>query len=136
MTIIGRVIAVLMGLAAVFGALNTMYSAVANRSREIATLRALGFSAAPVVTSVLVEALLLGLVGGLIGGLIAYLGFDGVRASTMNWSSFSQITFAFTVTPALLAQALLYALALGFVGGLLPSLRAARQPITLGLRDG
>jgi putative ABC transport system permease protein len=134
-TILGRTIAVLMGLAAVFGALNTMYSAVANRAREIATLRALGFSAAPVVTSVLVEALLLGLIGGTIGGLLAYLGFNGVRASTMNWSSFSQITFAFTVTPALLARALLYALVLGFVGGLLPSLRAARLPITVGLRD-
>jgi putative ABC transport system permease protein len=134
-TILGRTIAVLMGLAAVFGALNTMYSAVASRSQEIATLRAVGFSASPVVTSVLAEALLLGLVGGLAGGLIAYVGFNGVRASTMNWSSFSQITFAFKVTPALLLQALLYALALGFVGGLLPGLRAARLPITLGLRD-
>jgi putative ABC transport system permease protein len=134
-TILGRTVALLMGLAAIFGALNTMYSAVANRAREIATLRALGFSAAPVVTSVLVEALLLGLVGGAIGGLIAYVGFNGVRASTMNLSSFSQITFAFTVTPALLTQAIVYALALGFVGGLLPSLRAAHLPITIGLRD-
>jgi putative ABC transport system permease protein len=134
-TILGRAIAVLMGLAAVFGALNTMYSAVASRTREIATLRAIGFSAAPVVTSVLVEALALGLLGGAIGGLIAYVGLNGVRASTMNWSSFSQITFAFTVTPALLGQALLYALVLGLVGGLLPSLRAARQQITIGLRD-
>ena len=134
-TILGRTIAVLMGLAAVFGALNTMYSAVASRTREIATLRAIGFSAVPVVTSVLVEALVLGLVGGAIGGLIAYVGLNGMRASTMNWSSFSQITFAFTVTPALLGQALLYALVLGFVGGLLPSLRAARQQITIGLRD-
>ena len=134
-TILGRAIAVLMGLAAVFGALNTMYSAVASRTREIATLRAIGFSAVPVVTSVLVESLALGLLGGLIGGLIAYVGLNGMRASTMNWSSFSQITFAFTVTPALLGQALLYALVLGFVGGLLPSLRAARQQITIGLRD-
>jgi putative ABC transport system permease protein len=112
-----------------------MYSAVANRAREIATLRAIGFSAAPVVTSVLAEAMLLGLAGGAIGGLIAYFGLNGVRTSTMNWSSFSQITFAFTVTPALLGQALLYALVLGFVGGLMPSLRAARQEITIGLRD-
>jgi putative ABC transport system permease protein len=134
-TLLGRTIAVLMGLAAIFGALNTMYSAVASRTREIATLRAVGFSALPVVASVLTEALLLGLIGGLIGGVLAYLGFNGVRASTMNWSSFSQITFAFTVTPALLAQALLYALVLGLVGGLLPSLRAARLPITIGLRD-
>jgi putative ABC transport system permease protein len=135
-TILGRVIAILMGLAAVFGALNTMYSAVASRTREIATLRAIGFGAVPVVTSVLVEALALGLLGGAIGGLIAYVGLNGMRASTMNWSSFSQITFAFTVTPALLGQALLYALVLGLVGGLLPSLRAARQQITIGLRDG
>ena len=134
-TILGRTIAVLMGLAAVFGALNTMYSAVSSRAKEIATLRALGFGAFPVVTSVLVEALLLGLVGGAIGGLIAYVGFNGVRASTMNLSSFSQITFAFTVTPALLVQSLAYALVLGFVGGLMPSVRAARLPITIGLRD-
>ncbi len=134
-TILGRTIAVLMGLAAIFGALNTMYSAVSSRAKEIATLRALGFGAFPVVTSVLVEALLLGLVGGAIGGLIAYVGFNGVRASTMNLSSFSQITFAFTVTPALLVQSLAYALVLGFVGGLMPSVRAARLPITIGLRD-
>jgi putative ABC transport system permease protein len=134
-SILGRAIAVLMGLAAVFGALNTMYSAVASRAREIATLRALGFSAFPVVTSVLAEALLLGLVGGALGGLLAYAGFNGVRASTLNLSSFTQITFAFAVTPRLLAEALLYALILGFIGGLLPSLRAARLPVTVGLRD-
>jgi putative ABC transport system permease protein len=134
-TILGRVIAILMGIAAIFGALNTMYSAVSSRSKEIATLRAIGFGAVPVVTSVLVEALALGLIGGAVGALIAYFGFNGVRASTMNLSSFSQISFAFAVTPALLAQSLAYALVLGFVGGLMPSLRAARVPITIGLRD-
>jgi putative ABC transport system permease protein len=112
-----------------------MYSAVSSRAKEIATLRAIGFGALPVVTSVLAEALLLGLIGGAVGGLIAYFGFNGVRASTMNLASFSQISFAFTVTPALLGQSLAYALVLGFVGGLLPSLRAARLPITIGLRD-
>lgn len=132
---IGSVIAILMGLGAVFAALNTMYSAVSARTREIATLRALGFGSAPVVISVLAEALLIGLVGGLIGMVIAYFGFDGLRASTMNFASFSQITFAFTVTPALLARGLLYALILGLVGGLLPSWRAARLPITTGLRE-
>lgn len=132
---IGSVIAILMGLGAMFAALNTMYSAVSARTREIATLRALGFGAAPVVVSVLVEALLIGLVGGLIGMLIAYFGFDGLRASTMNFASFSQITFAFTVTPQLLLQGLGYALLLGLLGGLLPSLRAARLPITTGLRE-
>jgi putative ABC transport system permease protein len=134
-TILGRAIAVLMGLAAIFGALATMYAAVSSRAKEIATLRAIGFGAFPVVASVIAEALILGLVGGTIGGLIAYFGFNGVRASTMNLSSFSQITFAFTVTPALLVQSLVYALVLGFFGGLMPSVRAARLPITIGLRD-
>lgn len=132
---IGTAIAVLMGLGAVFAALNTMYSAVAARTREIATLRALGFGSGPVVVSVLAEALLLGLIGGAIGMLIAYFAFNGMRASTMNFATFSQITFAFTVTPALLIQALIYALILGFIGGLLPSLCAARLPITTGLRE-
>ena len=132
---IGTAIAVLMGLGAVFAALNTMYSAVSARTREIATLRALGFGSGPVVVSVLVEALLLGLIGGAVGMLIAYFAFNGMRASTMNFATFSQITFAFTVTPVLLMQALIYALLLGFVGGLLPSLRAARLPITTGLRE-
>jgi putative ABC transport system permease protein len=132
---VGVTIATLMGLGAVFAALNTMYSAVSARTREIATLRALGFGSAPVVTSVLVEALLIGLVGGTGGALISYFAFNGLRASTMNFSTFSQVTFAFTVTPALLVQGLTYALILGFVGGLLPSLRAARLPITTGLRE-
>lgn len=132
---IGSVIAILMGLGAVFAALNTMYSAVAARTREIATLRALGFGSAPVVISVLAEALLIGLVGGLIGMAIAYFAFNGLRASTMNFASFSQITFAFTVTGAVLLQGLVYALALGFIGGLLPSLRAAKLPIATGLRE-
>jgi putative ABC transport system permease protein len=132
---IGAAIAILMGLGAIFAALNTMYSAVSARTREIATLRALGFGATPVVTSVLAESVLIGLVGGAIGGLVSYLAFNGVRASTMNFSSFSQISFAFTVTPALLVQALTYAIALGLVGGLLPSLRAAKMPIATGLRE-
>lgn len=132
---IGSVIAILMGLGAVFAALNTMYSAVAARTREIATLRALGFGSAPVVISVLVEALLIGLVGGLIGMAISYFAFNGLRASTMNFASFSQITFAFTVTGSVLLQGLVYALALGFIGGLLPSLRAAKLPIATGLRE-
>ena len=132
---IGTVIAVLMGLGAVFAALNTMYSAVSTRTREIATLRALGFGAAPVVVSVLTEALLIGLVGSVLGALISYFAFNGVRASTMNFSTFSQITFAFQVTPTVLVLGLVYALILGFVGGLLPSLRAARLPITTGLRE-
>lgn len=132
---IGTTIAVLMGLGAFFAALNTMYSAVSARTREIATLRALGFGGAPVVVSVLFEALLLALVGGVIGMAIAYFAFNGIRASTMNWASFSQITFAFTVTPQLLLQGLLYSIVIGLFGGLMPSLRAARMPITTGLRE-
>jgi putative ABC transport system permease protein len=132
---LGAVIAILMGLGAVFAALNTMYSAVSARTREIATLRALGFGSAPVVASVLVESLLIGLIGGLVGMVIAYFGFDGLRASTINFASFSQITFAFTVTPELLVQGLTYALLLGLLGGLLPSIRAAKLPITTGLRE-
>lgn len=132
---IGAVIAILMGLGAVFAALNTMYSAVSARAREIATLRALGFGAVPVVSSVLAEGVLLGLAGGAVGGIVSYFAFNGVRASTMNFDTFSQISFAFTVTPALLLQALFYAVILGLVGGLFPSLRAARLPIATGLRE-
>lgn len=132
---IGAAIAILMGLGAIFAALNTMYSAVSSRMREIATLRALGFGSAPVVTSVLAEALLIGLIGGVVGMIVSYVAFNGLRVSTMNFSTFSQLTFAFTVTPQLLVQGLIYALILGFIGGLLPSLRAAKLPITTGLRE-
>ncbi len=132
---VGGAIAVLMGVGAVFAALNTMYSAVSSRTREIATLRALGFGAAPVVASVLVEALMLGLLGGVAGGALVYLALNGNQASTLNWASFSQITFAFTVTRDLLVTGVVYALLLGFAGGLLPALRAARMPVTAGLRE-
>jgi len=131
----GTLLALLMGIGAVFGALNTMYSAVAARSIEIATLRALGFGGAPVVVSVIVEALALALVGGTLGAAAAYLGFDGFETSTLNYSSFSQVSFAFAVTPALIASGLGYALLLGLVGGLTPAIRAARQPIAIGLRQ-
>jgi putative ABC transport system permease protein len=133
--VFGSVLGVLMGLGAVFGAILTMYSAVAARTREIATLRALGFGALPIVISVLAEALLLGLVGGVVGGLIAFVWFNGMQTSTLNWQSFSQVTFAFAITPTLLVTGLTYALALGVIGGLLPSVRAARQPITQALRQ-
>ncbi|MGH8261163.1 MAG: ABC transporter permease, partial [Steroidobacteraceae bacterium] len=132
----GTVLALLMGIGAIFGALNTMYSAVAARTTEIATLRALGFGAMPVVVSVIAEALLLALAGGVLGAAAAYLGFDGYEASTLNYSSFSQVSFAFAVTPALMASGIGYALLLGLVGGLTPAIRAARQPVALGLREG
>lgn len=132
---IGGIIAVLMGVGAVFGAVNTMYSAVASRTREIATLRALGFGSVPVVFSVLVEAALLSVIGGLIGGMIAWAAFDGYETATMNWQSFSQIAFAFAVTPRLLAIALAYALIMGLLGGFLPAFRAARLPVVTALRE-
>src|SRR4030095_12156150 len=132
---IGLTIAVLMGLGAIFGAVNTMYSAVASRTREIATLRALGFGSTPVVVSVLVEAVLLSLIGGLIGGGLAWAAFDGYQTATMNWQSFSQVAFAFAVTPALLMRGLLYAVIMGLVGGMLPAIRAARLPVVSALRQ-
>lgn len=132
---VGFIIAGLMGVGAVFGAINTMYSAVASRTREIATLRALGFQSIPVVISVLAEAVLLSLIGGVIGGAVAYFAFDGYQTATMNWQSFSQVAFAFAVTPALLAQALLYATIMGLFGGLLPAWKAARTPVVTALRQ-
>ena len=126
---IGGIIAVLMGIGAVFGAVITMYTAVASRTREIATLRALGFGSIPVVLSVLVEAALLAIAGGIIGGAIAWAAFDGYETATMNFQSFSQMAFAFAVTPKLLATALFYALIMGLLGGLLPAARAARLQI-------
>ncbi|HUO86677.1 MAG TPA: ABC transporter permease [Thermoanaerobaculia bacterium] len=132
---LGFLIAGLMGVGAVFAAVNTLYTAVAARSREIATLRALGFAPGAVVVSVLVEAALLALVGGVLGGVIAWAVFDGFHASTMNWASFAQITFAFAVTPRLLLQGISYALVIGLLGGLLPALRAARLPVATALRE-
>jgi putative ABC transport system permease protein len=111
-----------------------MYSAVAARTREIATLRAIGFSGMPVLVSVLVEALVLGLLGGILGGVIAYVVFNGYQASTLNFATFTQVSFAFRVTPGLLVTGIIYALLLGLVGGLLPGWRAARLPVTEGLR--
>ncbi|MGD9020506.1 MAG: ABC transporter permease [Lysobacterales bacterium] len=132
---LGTLIAVIMGLGAVFGALNTMYTAVSARTREIATLRALGFHAGPVVISVLSESLLLALIGGLIGAGLAWLAFDGFRTATLNWDSFSAITFAFDVNLRLLVQGIVFAMLIGLVGGLLPAVRAARQPIAHALRE-
>lgn len=134
-TTIGYLIAILMGVGAVFGAINTMYSAVANRTREIATLRALGFGRFAVLSSVMAESLLLSLAGGLVGGLLAWAAFDGYQTATMNWQSFSQVAFAFAVTPGLLAQGIVYAGVMGLIGGFFPALRAARLPIVTALRE-
>jgi putative ABC transport system permease protein len=132
---IGFTIAALMALGAIFGAVNTMYSAVASRTREIATLRALGFGRSPVVVSVLTEAVLLSIVGGLIGGGLAWLAFDGYQTATMNWQSFSQVAFAFAVTPSLLARGMFFAVVMGLLGGLFPAVRAARMPVVTALRE-
>jgi putative ABC transport system permease protein len=132
---VGFSIAALMGIGAVFGAILTMYTAVATRTREIATLRALGFNTLSVIVSVLAESLGLAALGGAVGGLLAYIAFNGFQTSTMNWQTFSQVAFAFKVTPSLLAQGLTYALAMGLIGGLMPAIKAARLPISSALRE-
>ena len=132
---VGFGIAALMGIGAVFGAVLTMYTAVATRTREIATLRALGFNTSSVLVSVLAESLGLAAIGGVCGGALAYGAFNGFQTSTMNWQTFSQVAFAFAVTPSLLIQGLVYALTLGLIGGLLPAVKAARLPISSALRE-
>ena len=131
--VLGTVIGAIMAVGAVFGALNSMYAAVAGRAREIATLRALGFRGMPVVVGVMLETMTLALVGGILGGLLAWLIFNNYSVSTLG-SNFSQVVFAFKVSPALLWTGLKWALGIGLVGGLLPALRAARMPVTDALR--
>jgi putative ABC transport system permease protein len=132
---IGFFIAAMMALGAIFGALNTMYSAVSARTREIATLRALGFGSGPVVLSVLLESLTLAVVGGAIGAAAAYFAFNDFKTSTINWQTFSQIAFAFKVTPQLLVRGVAWAAFIGMIGGLFPAIRAARLPIAAALRE-
>jgi putative ABC transport system permease protein len=132
---IGYPLAMLMALGAIFGAINTMYTSVANRIREIATLRALGFGSAPVAISTLVESLVLALVGGAIGSIVVYVIFNGYTVSTLNFSSFSQVVFDFAVTPDLLVQGIIFATVIGFIGGFFPAIRAARLPVATALRE-
>ena len=132
--ILGYTVAGFMAAGAFFGALNCLYAAIASRQVEIATLRAIGFGGAPVVVSVMIEALLLALLGGAIGGGLAWAYYDGATLSTLNFSTFSQVAFDFRVTPALLVQGLLWALVIGAAGGLPPAVRAARVPVTTALR--
>lgn len=129
-----NVITVIMAFGALFGALNTMYSAVSARTREIGTLRALGFGRVPVIASVMAESLVLAIGGGAIGALLAYVLFNGYSVSTLSPGSFTQVAFNFAVTPALVMQGLGWALLIGFLGGLAPALRAARLPVTSALR--
>ena len=133
-TVLGSIVAIVMGIGAVFGALNTMYSAVAERSREIATIRALGFGEGSVIISFVVEALLISFVGGALGCL-AVLPLNGLTTGAMNWQTFSHLAFAFRVTPVLLVSGVIFALAMGLVGGLPPAIRAARRPVAAALRS-
>jgi len=131
---LGSLIAIAMGVGATFGALNTMYSAVAERSREIATLRALGFGEGAVLVSFVIEALVISAVGGLLGCLLV-LPLNGLTTGTVNWQTFSHLAFAFQVTPPLLLGGLGFALAMGLVGGVPPAWRAARLPVAAALRE-
>ncbi len=133
---LGSLIAGLMAVGAVFGALNTMYTAVSSRSREMATLKALGFQGTPVIAGVLIESMLLAVIGGAIGAGLAWLAFDGYRAATLNWRSFSQVAFAFDVDAALLIKGIIYAALIGLIGGLFPAIRASRLPVATALREG
>jgi putative ABC transport system permease protein len=133
-TVLGGLVAAIMAVGAVFGALNTMYSAVAERGREIATMRAVGFSSWNVVLSFLFEALMISIIGGIIGCLVV-LPLNGLTTSTMNFQTFSNVAFAFKITFDLLLMGILFALVMGVLGGLLPALRAATQPVAVALRE-
>jgi putative ABC transport system permease protein len=134
--VLGYTVSGFMAVGATFGALNCMYSAIASRQVEIATLRAIGFGGLPVVVSVMAEALLLAALGGVVGGALAYVYCDGVSLSTLNFNTFSQVAFDFRVTPGLLIQGIAWALAIGLAGGFLPAVRAVRLPVTEALRTG
>jgi len=133
--LIGYPLTILMAIGAVFGALNSMYSSVSVRGKEIATLRALGFGPFSILISTMVESTLLALIGGLLGGAIAFLVFNGFQVSTLNGASFSQVVFDFAVTPDLLVDGLYAALIIGAFGGLFPAIRAARLPVAQALRE-
>jgi putative ABC transport system permease protein len=127
-------VAFVMGIGAVFGALNTMYSAVAERAREIATIRALGFGRSSLIVSFVLEALFIALLGGIVG-CVAVLPMNGFTTGTMNWQTFSHVAFAFKVTPGLLGLGIGFALLMGLVGGVPPAVRAVRRPIAVALRE-
>jgi putative ABC transport system permease protein len=133
-TVLGGLVAVIMGIGAVIGALNTMYSAVSERSREIATMRAIGFAGSSIAISFVFEALVIALIGGIVGCIVV-LPLNGFTTGTMNMQTFSHMAFAFTVTPPLLAIGIAFALLMGLVGGVPPAIRAARRPIALALRE-
>ncbi len=132
--VLGYMVAFVMGIGAVFGALNTMYSAISSRITELATLRALGFSGFQVMLSMIFESMFIALLGGITGVLIA-LPLNGYTASTINWQTFSQLAFAFRITPWLIFQGIVFALLMGFIGGLIPAIKAARLPVASALRE-
>lgn len=132
---VGYPVAIIMAIGAIFGAINTMYTSVSTRTREIATLRALGFGAFPVAFSTLVESLVLAILGGALGAIVVYFAFNGYTVSTLNFASFSQVVFDFAVTPALVKQGVTFAVVIGFIGGLFPAVRAATLPVAQALRD-
>jgi putative ABC transport system permease protein len=132
--VLAGVVTVIMGLGAVFAALNSMYAAVAARGKEIGTLRAIGFGGLPVVISVMIEALLLALAGAVLGALIAYVLFNNLSVATLG-QNFTQVVFSFKVTPPLVVRGLIIAVLIGMLGGFLPALRAARVPVTTSLRE-
>jgi len=133
-TRLGGFVALIMAIGAVFGALNTMYSAVAERGREIATMRALGFTTLNVLLSFLFEALLISLIGGILG-CIAVVPLNGLTTSTMNFQTFSNLAFAFKITFDLLLMGIVFALVMGVLGGLLPAIRASIRPVAVALRE-
>lgn len=133
-SVLGRIVGAIMAIGAVFGALNTMYSAVAERGREIATMRALGFGGPSVVFSFVLEALLIAFVGGLIGCL-AVIPLNGLTTGAMNLQTFSHVAFAFKITPELLVKGVVFALVMGLIGGFLPAVRAAQLPVATALRE-
>ena len=126
-------ISVIMSVGAIFGAVNTMYAAVASRSSEIAVLLTLGFKPRSVLATFLAEAAVIALIGGVLGCLFA-LPINGLATSTTNWQSFSEVAFAFRVTPLLLVYGVAFALLMGVIGGFFPALRAARMPVVSALR--
>lgn len=130
---LGTFIAIVMSIGAVFGALNTMYASVDSRTREVATLRAIGFSPGSIYGTFVIESVLIALLGGIFGCLLA-LPFNGLSTGTTNWTSFSEVAFYFRITPALIAAGLVFSLVLGVIGGLLPAWKAARRPVAAALR--
>lgn len=132
--LVGYVIAVFLTFGAMFAAANTMFAAVASRGREIGTLRAVGFPRRIILTSFLLESVILCLMGGVLGCL-ATLPFNGLSTGTANWATFSEITFAFRFGPKVLAQGVLMALMMGVLGGIVPAVRAVRLNIVKALRE-